>query len=93
MKPGPGDIDLGHFGRLRSFAAIISASSRGFLPASLASTIAALVAMSPWLASRGGSTTMRDRSGGAGKTPALASVVHGGADVFGEEMKDVHAAR
>ena len=59
----------------------------------MASAIAALVARSPWLASRGGSTTMRVRSGGAGKTPALARVVDGGADVFGEEMKDVHAAR
>ena len=52
-----------------------TAGWRGFNPASLARAIAALVARSPWLASRGGSTTMRDRSGGDGNTPASASVV------------------
>jgi hypothetical protein len=61
-------------GSLRSSAAIFSARSRGFEPASLASTMAALVARSPWLASRGSSTTMRERSGGAEKAPALVSV-------------------
>jgi hypothetical protein len=44
----------------RSFAAIASASSRGFLRASFASTMAAFVAMSPCATSRGGSTTIRD---------------------------------
>jgi len=47
---------------LRSAAAIASARSRGFLPASFASTIAAFVAMSPCVGSFGGSTTMRERS-------------------------------
>ena len=60
MKPGPATSTLSISGSARSLAAIASASSRGFLPASLASTIAALVAMSPWLGSRGGSTTTRD---------------------------------
>ena len=62
MKPGPATSTFATRSSARSFAAIASASSRGFLPASLASTMAALVAMSPWAASRGGSTTMRDWS-------------------------------
>ncbi len=61
-EAGPGDIDLVDQAvgaqRLGDFIGQIA----GFWPASLASTMAALVAMSPWLASRGGSTTMRDRS-------------------------------
>ncbi len=63
MKPGPADIDLLDQRIARAArAASASARSRGFLPASLASTIAALVRQcrrGP--ASRGGSTTMRDR--------------------------------
>ena len=64
----------------RSFAAIASASSRGFLPASLASTIAAFVAASPWLGSRGGSTVTRDRSMPAGNAPAANQFIDRAAD-------------
>ena len=63
MKPGPAISTAVISGRLRSSAAIRSASSRGLRPASLASAIAALVARSPWPASRGGSTTIRDEIG------------------------------
>ena len=66
MKPGPATSTLAIRSSARSFSATSSASSRGFLPASLASTIAALVAMSPWVGSRGGSTTTREGSS-AGK--------------------------
>src|SRR5262249_2602272 len=57
----------------RSRAAIASARSRGLALASLASTIAAFVAISPWLASRGGSTTTREKSMPAGQLPSVAS--------------------
>jgi hypothetical protein len=43
--------------------------SRGFWPAGLASTIAALVAMSPWAASRGGSTVTLSVESPSGKAP------------------------
>src|SRR5262245_24652060 len=62
MKPGPATSTLAIFSSARSFSAIFSASCRGLRPASFASTIAAFVAISPWLGSRGGSTTMRERS-------------------------------
>ena len=62
MKPGPATSTFATTSSARSFSAMASASSRGFLPASFASTIAALVAMSPCVGSRGGSTTMRERS-------------------------------
>src|SRR5262245_48233002 len=62
MKPGPATSTLAIFSPARSFSAIFSASCRGLRPASFASTIAAFVAISPWLGSRGGSTTMRERS-------------------------------
>jgi hypothetical protein len=73
MKPGPATSTFAINGSARSLPAMASASSRGFLPASLASTMAALVAMSPWAASRGGSTTTRDWSIPAGNSPAAAS--------------------
>ena len=44
--------------------------SRGFLPAGLASTMAALVAMSPCAASRGGSAVMAEKSSFSGSSPA-----------------------
>src|SRR5262249_45378108 len=47
-----------------------SAMSRGFLPAALASTMAALVAMSPCAASRGGSAVMAEKSSADGSSPA-----------------------
>jgi hypothetical protein len=59
MKPGPATSAFSISGSAASFAAIASASSRGFPPASLASTMAALVANSPCAGSRGGSTVMR----------------------------------
>src|SRR5512139_3246797 len=73
MKPGPAISTLSICGSARSLSAMAVASSRGFLPASLASTIAALVAISPCEASRGGSTTMRERSVPSGSTDAAAS--------------------
>jgi len=60
MKPGPATSAFATSASPRNLAAIASANGRGFVPASLASTIAALVAMSPCALSRGGSTTMRD---------------------------------
>jgi hypothetical protein len=47
MKPGPATSTAEIRSSARSFSAILSASSRGFAFASLASTMAALVAMSP----------------------------------------------
>jgi hypothetical protein len=49
MKPGPATSTAATRSSARNFSAILSARSRGFALASLASTIAALVAMSPWL--------------------------------------------
>jgi hypothetical protein len=74
MKPGPATSTEATRSSARNFSAILSASSRGFALASLASTIAALVAMSPWLASRGGSTTTREKSMPAGHWPSAANV-------------------
>ena len=73
MKPGPATSTEAIRSSARSFSAILSARSRGFALASLASTIAALVAMSPWVASRGGSTTTREKSMPAGHWPSAAS--------------------
>src|ERR1700756_4318307 len=73
MKPGPATSTDAIRSSLRSLSAILSASSRGLALASLASTMAALVAMSPWLASRGGSTTTRAKSTSAGQPPSAAS--------------------
>src|SRR5262249_21899953 len=73
MKPGPATSAFATRPSPRSFAAIASANGRGFVPASLASTMAALVAMSPCALSRGGSTTMRDWSIPAGSTPSATS--------------------
>src|SRR4029077_1148525 len=72
MKPGPAISTDATLASPRRFAAMLSASSRGFLPASFASTIAALVAMSPWVGSRGGSTTMRERSAPGPRTATAA---------------------
>src|SRR6266702_2448294 len=73
MKPGPATSTDAIRLSARSLSAIFSARSRGFALASLASTIAALVAMSPWVASRGGSTTTREKSMPAGQLPSVAS--------------------
>ena len=74
MKPGPATSTRDTSGSLPSSAASVSASSRGFTPAGLASTIAALVAKSPWLASRGGSTVTFRRSSPPGSAPLSVSV-------------------
>ncbi len=54
MKPGPATSTEVTGGSASSFGLIASASARGFVPAPLASTIAALVARSPcaWIARR-----------------------------------------
>ena len=93
MKPGPGDLGRGDQRRRRAAARrSASASSRGFLPACLASTIAALVARSPCAASRGGSTTTR-----AGRAPAGMPVgdqrVDGGRTRVEHSREDVHDRR
>ncbi len=69
MKPGPATSTFCTRSSDASPSAIACASSRGFRPASFASTIAALVAMSPWLGSRGGSTMTRDWSIPPGSIP------------------------
>ena len=63
MKPGPAISTEVTGGIASSFALISSASERGFVPAGLASTIAALVARSPCAGSRGGSTVTFLRRG------------------------------
>src|SRR5262249_26505529 len=73
MKPGPATSAFATTSSSRSFAAIASANARGLAPASLARTMAALVAMSPCALSRGGSTTMRDWSIPVGSTPSATS--------------------
>src|SRR4051812_30467048 len=74
MKPGPATPTEAIRSSARSFSAILSARSRGFAFASLARTIAALVAISPCVASRGGSTTTREKSTPARQLPSVASV-------------------
>ena len=67
MNPGPAISTEVTGGSASSFGLIASASARGFVPAALASTIAALVARSPCDGSRGGSTVtfLRSRSAGS----------------------------
>ena len=55
-NPGPATSAAVTRGSASSRSASCPAISRGCIPAGLASTIAAFVAMSPWSASRGGST-------------------------------------
>ncbi len=62
MKPGPATETSATSASSFSLAMMISASARGLVPSGFASTIAALVATSPWLASRGGSTPIRPKS-------------------------------
>jgi hypothetical protein len=73
MNPGPATSNCAKRSSPLSFATICSANSRGFMRASFASTMAALVAKSPWAASRGGSTAIRDCSMPAGRTPSAMS--------------------
>jgi NAD(P)-dependent dehydrogenase (short-subunit alcohol dehydrogenase family) len=62
------EVDLGDVAATREAAAIAC----GLRPAGLATTIAALVAMSPCAGSRGGSTATAERSRPAGKLPSAA---------------------
>ena len=58
-------------GSALSFSASLSAMSRGFILAALASTRAALLARSPCAASRGGDTSTLAKSSPAGSAPSL----------------------
>ncbi len=73
MKPGPATETAATSASFSSSAASAVASERGLVPAGFASTIAALVARSPWLASRGGSTATVARSSPPGKVPPATS--------------------
>src|SRR5690242_13398469 len=73
MKPGPATFAEATLPSLRSLAAMLSASSRGFLPVSFARIIAAFVAISPCVGSRGGSTTIRKTSALEPSTAAVAA--------------------
>jgi hypothetical protein len=73
MKPGPATSTASTASAERRASASGSAIARGAIPAALASTMAALVARSPWLGSRGGSTPTRVRSSPAGNWPAPAN--------------------
>ena len=73
MKPGPATPASTTRGSVRKAAASASPSAFGLVLASLARTRAALVARSPWLASRGGSTTTRARSRPSGSVPPRTS--------------------
>ena len=67
--------------------------SRGFFRAALASTMAALVAMSPCAASRGGSAVMAEKSSSGRQ---FAGRLHGpqrGLDLADEMAVGVHGAR
>src|SRR3974390_1573373 len=76
MKPGPATSTPSTISAFRNALAVASAISFGFLPTPLAVTIAALVAQSPCVGSRGGSTTTRDRSVPGGNDAAVASITH-----------------
>ena len=67
-----------------------SARARGGLPKALFSTIAALVEMSPWAGSRGGSAVTRDRSGGAVMPCSAATAATALADRLQKLGKQVH---
>ncbi|CDO37298.1 hypothetical protein SPHV1_320017 [Novosphingobium sp. KN65.2] len=73
MKPGPAISAEVTSSSFASSATSASARSRGFSPAGLASTIAALVARSPCEGSRGGSTVIAPRLSPPGSVPAASS--------------------
>src|SRR5512143_1775079 len=73
MKPGPAISTFSTNGSEASSGTMRSASSRGFLPAALARTMAALVARSPWEASLGGSSVMPSMLASCGTTPSCLS--------------------
>ena len=70
MKPGPATAPSTTSGLALSRGSSASAMSRGFFFAALDSTMAALVAMSPCAASRGGSAVRPEKSSSAGNSPA-----------------------
>ena len=72
-KPGPATSAETMPGAPASVSARAAAMSRGAIRAGRASTIAALVAMSPWAGSRGGSTVTAPRSSPCGSRPSAAS--------------------
>ncbi|MDQ0836479.1 hypothetical protein QFZ54_000263 [Sphingomonas faeni] len=74
MKPGPATLAEATSSSFDNSATSASASTRGLVLAGLARTIAALVARSPWLVSRGGSTVTFLRSSPAGSVPAAVRV-------------------
>src|SRR5690606_31875161 len=73
MKPGPAISALVTMASSTSLPTSPSASARGFVPAGLASTRAALVARSPCAGSRGGSTLTPARGTPGGRTPSASS--------------------
>ena len=77
----PGGVDLS-FGQWQKLAL-----ARGFMRASLASTMAALVARSPWEGSRGGSTTTRLTSSPDGILAASANRPSASATRFSNSPK------
>ena len=87
MKPGPAISTLVTRGSSWRSATRSSARARGFMRASLASTMAALVARSPWEGSRGGSTTTRLTSSPDGILPASASRPSASATRFSNSPK------
>ena len=71
MKAGTRDLHGGDpRQRFAAWAQIAAARARGFVPAPFASTIAALLARSPCVGSRGGSTATARRFSSAGSTPS-----------------------
>ena len=75
MKPGPATSAAIDIGSRASRARSSSASARGALRAAFASTIAALVEMSPCAGSRGGSTAMRSASRPAAARPRISASI------------------
>ena len=80
MKPGPATSTVAIRSSCAQFCRDRFGEIARLLAGSLASTIAALVAMSPCAGSRGGSTTTRDRSMPAGKTPGRNSASQSACD-------------
>ena len=72
-KPGPGHLDPLDVGIGPELLASLSAMSRGFILAALASTSAALQARSPCAASRGGATSTLAKSSPGGSAPSACS--------------------
>ena len=67
-----------------------SASARGASRAGLASTMAALVARSPWEASFGGSSAMPSMLASCRHDAVMLELLNGGQDAAVESCKNVH---